>query len=183
MVIKIIKSDRGNKMKKYLFIIIVSLFITLGLTGCYTELLTTNATLASDNPDNTTVIYYPVPVADPVPFHPHPVYPQPVYSPKTPPNNPGNNGDTKRSETTVRDDNGGRGSTPRNEPSTTSRTRIEPVNTGTTGSANNSNISGSSNGNRIESANSGNNSSSRAGNTNNNTARNNNGSRNTSGGR
>ncbi len=169
-------------MKKFLFIILVPLLMTVGLTGCYTELLTTNATLASDNPDNTIIIYCPVPVPnpDPVwphPVHPSPVHPQPIYSPKTPPSNPVDKGDTKRSETTLRNDNGGRGSEPRNGLTTPSRTRIEPTNTNASGSSNNSN------GNRVESANSGNNSSSRSGNANDNTVRNGNGSRNTGGGR
>jgi hypothetical protein len=172
----------GNEMKKYMFIIIVTLFMALGLMGCYTELLTTNAALASDNSDNTTIIYYPVPVADPSPVPPQPgcpqpIHPQPVYSPKTPANNPGNQGDTKRSETTVRNDNGGRGSEPRNGLTTPSRTRTEPSNTSASNSSNNSN------GNVAASANSGNNSASRTGNTTNNSPRNNNGSRNTNGGR
>ncbi len=164
-------------MKKYLFIILVPFIMTIGLTGCYTELLTTNATLASDNSDNTTIIYYPVPIEDPVPVHPHPGHPypihsQPVYSPAIPPNNPGNKGDSKRSETTLRNDNGGRGSVPRNDLTPPTRTRTEP-----SGSSNNSNA------NNIASSNSGNNSASRTGNTNNNSPRNNNGSRNNNGGR
>ncbi len=162
-------------MKKFLFIILVPLLMTVGLTGCYTELLTTNATLASDNPDNTIIIYCPAPV---VPYIPPSPAPPPMWVvPQAPPNNLDNKRDTKRSETTLRNDNGGRGSEPRNGLTTPSRTRIEPTNTNASGSSNNSN------GNRVESANSGNNSSSRSGNANDNTVRNGNGSRNTGGGR
>ncbi len=168
-------------MKKYLFLILVPFLTTFGLTGCYTELLTTNATLASDNSDNTTVIYYPVPIADPAPVLPYPGHPYPIHTPKTPSNSPGNQGDIKRSETTVRNDNGGRGSVPRNTPAAPSRTRLEPANANSTNKI--SNTSNSSSGNRIVSANSGNNSSTRSESSNSNTVRNNNGSRNTNGGR
>jgi len=133
----------------------------IGLTGCYTELLTTNAALASDNPGNTIIIICPVPVPDPAPGYPHPVHPHPVYSPITQPNNPGNKSDTKRTETTLRNDNGGRG----NEQQTQRPARIEP-----------SNNSGNTTSNS-----SGNNSSSRAGNSNSNSPRNNNGTRNSNG--
>ena len=178
-------------MKKYLFIILVPFLLTIGLTGCYTVLLTTDEYLPSDSTNNPIVIFpVPIPGPSPVwprpihplpvrpqpiyphPVHPHPINPKPpVYSPTTPPSNPGNKRDIKQSRTTLRNDNGGRGSEPRNTQTTPTRTRTEPTNT-----------SSSSNGNRVESANSGNNSSSRTGNTNNNTTRNNNGSRNTSGG-
>ncbi len=138
-------------MKKYLLTILVPFFMTIGLTGCYTEFLTTNAALASDNSDNTTIIYYPVPVPVPVPAPgcPQPVQPPPVYSPITQPNGPSNTGNTKRTETKLRNDNGERG----NAQQTQRQARIE----------------------------SGNNTSSGAGNTSNNSPRNNNGGRNTNG--
>ena len=165
-------------MKKYLFLILVPFLMMVGLTGCYNELLTTNATLASDNSNTTTIIFYPIPVADPAPVFPYPYHPHPVYNPKTPSNSPGNQGNTKRSETTLRNDNGGRGSVPRNTPTTPSRTRLEPANASSANTI--SNTSNSSNGNGVVSNNSANNSTSRTGNTNN-AVRNNNGSRNTNG--
>ena len=124
-------------MKKYLLTILVSFFMTIGLTGCYTEFLTTNAALTSDNPDNTIIIYYPVPVPVPAPGCPQPVQPHPVYPPITHPNGPSNPGNTKRTETKLRNDNGGRG----NEQQTQRQARIESGNNTSSGAGNTSNNS------------------------------------------
>ena len=168
-------------MKKNLFIILVSFFLTLGLTGCYTRLMVHDENYSSDCPDNTVVIIYPVPAPPPAPVCPRPIHPLPGYPPPihpqpvSPVNNPGNQGDKQRSGSKIRNDNGGRGSVPRNTPAAPTRTRDN--------SNSSSNISGNSGGNRVESSNSGGNSPSRSGNTNNNPVRNSNGGRNTGGGR
>lgn len=169
-------------MKINLVRILFSFLITISLTGCYTVLWTPNDNFPTDNnSDNQDDGFYPETYyGDYAPY-----YTTPWWYTITPPNNPGYVRDTSRSENFIRNDNGGRGSEPRNVLASPPPARIEPTNTGTTGSTNNSNTatnnSNSSNGNRVETTKSGNNSSARAGNSNNNTVRNNNGSRNTDG--
>jgi hypothetical protein len=168
-------------MKINLFRILFSFLITISLTGCYTVLWTPNDNFPTDsNSDNQDDGFYPETYyGDYAPY-----YTTPWWYEITPPNNPGYVRDTSRSETFIRNDNGGRGSEPRNVLASPPPARIEPTNTGTTGSNNSNtstNNSNSSNGNRVETTKSGNNSSARAGNSNNNTVRNNNGSRNTDG--
>ena len=140
-------------MKKNLFLILAASLITIALTGCYTMLYTSQENLSSDNTDNTVIIYYPVPIIDPVPYCPRPLRPT-----KTPPTKPGNIRDRNPSKVLIRNNNGGRGDESRNASRTPSRVRRESTNTGA------------------------NNSKPRAVNTNNNTDRNN-GSRSTGRGR
>lgn len=173
-------------MKKNLVIILFSFLITVGLTGCYTVLWTPNDNFPTEsNSDNQNDGFYSETYyGDYAPY-----YTTPWWYTITPPAYISQSSyvrDTSRSAQFLRNSGGGRGSEPRNVLATPPSARIEPANTGTTGSPSNSdrtaNTSGSSNGNRVETANSSNNPSSRAGNTNNkNTVRNNNGSRNTDG--
>jgi len=91
--------------------------------------------------------------------------------------------DTSRAENFVRNNDGGRGTSPRNVLTTPPPARVEPnnSNSGSTNNSDRNTSTSNSNNNRVETTNTGNNSSSRSGNTKNNSVRNNNGSRNTNG--
>ena len=152
-------------MKKDLFLILAASIITIMLTGCYTMLDIPHDNLSADDMNNTEVIYYPVPINNPIPHCPTPL--RPLIAPQ--PYDPVSINKPTTIKTLIRDNNGGRRDESGNAVRTPSQERRSSIINDRTGSTQNSNTAS----NNSRNSNDRNNSSSRSGNT----VRNNNGGR------